>query len=290
MKSSPVFVTKSSGYLTEFSPEKLRSSLIRAGAGEAVADKIVHDIRARLYPSVSTRKIYRWAMSLLKKNTRPAAARYNLKNALMELGPSGFPFENYIAALFRFKGFKTRVGEIAHGLCVDHEIDVIAENETTLRFMECKYHNLRGVICDVKIPLYISARFRDVESYRERQGQNEKTGEGWIVTNTRFSNDALKFGNCAGLKLLGWDYPLKNSLRELIDQLRLYPVTCMTTLTQLEKQRLLHAGIVLCRELDGNENILAQNGFRAQRIAVILNECRALCTAQEITKQEEISA
>jgi hypothetical protein len=40
--------------------------------------------------------------------------------------------------------------------------------------------------------------------------------ECWIATNTRFSKDAVTYGNCAGLKLFSWDYPLKGGLKELV--------------------------------------------------------------------------
>lgn len=46
---------------------------------------------------------------------------------------------------------------------------------------------------------------------------------------------AIKYGSCAGLNLLSWDFPKGNSLREQIDASGLYPLTYLTTLSLNEK-------------------------------------------------------
>ena len=127
-----------------------------------------------------------------------------------------------------------------------HEIDVIAEKENNHIMIECKYHNLPGTICDVKIPLYINSRFKDVEaSWIQLPGHDKKFHQGWVVTNTRFTQDAIQYGTCAGLKLIGWDYPNGEGIRSKIDTLGLYPITCLTKLSKFEKQQLLEKRIVL---------------------------------------------
>ena len=68
---------------------------------------------------------------------------------------------------------------------------------------------------------------------------------GWVVTNTRFTEDALQYGNCCGLYLLSWDYPKNDGLKDRIDRLGLYPITVSTLLTNREKQFLLSRDIVL---------------------------------------------
>jgi Holliday junction resolvase len=273
-----VEITKASGEKSLFSPEKLLGSLLKSGAERQQADQIVDTITKELYPGVSTRKIYRKAFNLLKNSSRHLAARYNLKNAIMQLGPSGYPFERYIGEILKCQGYRVQVGQIVTGHCVNHEIDVIAEKGRHHFMIECKYHNQQGTISDVKIPLYIQSRFKDVEAHwKKLPGHSMKFHQGWVVTNTRFTEDAISYGTCSGLKLLGWDYPSKGSLKQTIDELGLYPVTCLTSLTIREKKALLQKNIVLCAEVYNDTTLLSSIDVSPARIATVLKESKELC-------------
>lgn len=278
MKKSSTLITKASGEVEPFKKDKLRLSLERSGADTDEIERIVQEISHRLHDGISTKKIYRIAFNLLKKGSRPIAARYHLKRAIMELGPSGYPFERFIGEILKHQGYSVKVGEIVKGKCVNHEIDVIAEKDHHHFMIECKYHNQPGIICNVKIPLYIQARFKDVEAaWLLLPGHVTKFHQGWVVTNTRFTSDAIQYGTCAELNLLGWDFPKKYSLKEQIDTLGLYPVTCLTTLTKIEKQQLLENNVVLCKEICDNQNHLNTIGIKASRIKLILEEGHQLC-------------
>ncbi len=264
--------------MSGFSDEKLKASLLRSGASEETAIRVLETVREHLYEGMPTKKVYRIAFNELKKTKRPVAARYKLKRAIMELGPSGFPFEKYIAEILKAQGYQVQTGQIVHGKCVKHEIDVIAEKDDTHFMIECKYHNQQGIPCDVKIPLYVQARFKDVESAWKLQPTHDtKFHQGWVATNTRFTADAIQYGTCAGLHLLGWNYPVKDNLKELIEKLRVYPITCLTTLSKFEKQQLLQKHIVLCKDIDNDHNILRQIGLKEERLAVVLQEVRGIC-------------
>lgn len=276
-----VIITKASGEEAIFSNDKLKQSLIHAGATQQLADAIVDEIRPRLYTGISTRKIYRFAFNMLRERSSHLAAKYHLKRGIMELGPSGYPFEKFISEILKYKGYTVSVGEIVKGKCVNHEIDVIAEQDHHHFMIECKYHNHPGTITDVKIPLYVQARFKDVEAaWVMLAGHASKFHQGWIVTNTRFTRDAIQYGTCAGLFLLGWDFPKKGSLKELIDNSGLYPLTCLTTLTKTEKAGLLGRGIVLCKDIVENENYLADVITKPNRMKSIVEEARQLCSAE----------
>ncbi|UKJ06725.1 restriction endonuclease [Solitalea lacus] len=277
MKSS-LLIEKASGEIVPFSAQKLGLSLKRAGASDAEINAIVDKVSSQLVNGSTTKEIYNIAFKLLKKQTNYTSAKYNLKQAIMQLGPSGFPFEKFLAELLKFQGFKTDLNVIIKGHCVNHEIDIIAEKDDKLFMIECKFHNQPGYICDVKIPLYIHSRFKDVEDQWER-GLNYKTkfNRGWVVTNTKFSSDAIEYGKCAGLYLLGWDYPQNESLRELIDKEGLYPVTCLTTLAGAEKTKLLEQGVILCKEICVDPSLLTKIGISRGRLQKILNESRGIC-------------
>jgi len=162
------YITKASGESVKFSEHKLISSLQRSGASKEQIASILNAIRNKLFEGISTKQIYKIAFNMLKENSKHIASKYHLKRAIMELGPSGYPFEHFIGEIFSYQGFSVKVGIIVKGQCVQHEIDVIAEKGNQLLMVECKYHNQQGIFCDVKIPLYINSRFIDVQTYWQK--------------------------------------------------------------------------------------------------------------------------
>lgn len=273
-----VEVLKANGDRVPFEKQKLLQSLLNSGAQAEEAKRIVGEVMDELYPGIPTKKIYRIAFSKLKDFSRHVAARYNLKRAIMQLGPSGYPFEKYIGAILKYQGYQVQVSKIIAGQCVNHEVDVIAEKDEQHFMIECKYHNQQGIFCDVKIPLYIQSRFKDVEGkWKQLPGHFNKFHQGWVVTNTRFTLDAVRYGECVGLKLLGWDYPQNASLKLIIDEMGLYPLTCLTSLTSKEKTELLHRDVVLCAEVCHNEDLLKNINIQSARIKNVMQEGRELC-------------
>tara|TARA_R110002124_G_scaffold104518_3_gene254671 strand:- start:430 stop:1281 length:852 start_codon:yes stop_codon:yes gene_type:complete len=278
MENQDIDIVKSSGKKVKFSLHKLSKSLKRTGADEDTINKILDKVRDELYQGISTKEIYNRAFVLLKKKNSYLASKYKLKKAIYELGPTGFPFEYFISAVLKNSGYITEVGKILQGKCVSHEVDVIAHknNETTI--IECKFHSQQGYNCNVKVPLYINSRYQDIKTHWDTNKKNNTIlTPGWVVTNTRFTEDAIKFGKCIGLYLLSWDYPENDGLKDRIDRLGLYPITTSTLLTNREKQFLLSREIVLCRDLIGDVFFLDHLGISESRKKRILEELEQLC-------------
>lgn len=275
MDQKNTFITKSNGESVSFSRDKLAKSLFRAGATQTLVNEIIESIESTLVPNQTTHIIYKKAFSLLRKKRRSYAARYKLKQAIMELGPSGFPFEKYIGELFRLHGFEISVSEIYQGACVSHEIDVIARKGQRLLLMECKFRNNPGYSCNVKVPLYIHSRFNDVVNNLNIRDQ--KQAECWILTNTRFTGDAIKYAECVGIRLMSWNYPEKNSLKDWIDRTGLHPITSLTSLTIAQKKLLLKEDIVLCKNIYNANELLISMGLKKKKIQQIQAEALALC-------------
>lgn len=275
--NNQVTVKKSSGESQIFSEEKLYQSLKNAGASEDIIHSIISEIRKDLYEGITTRSIYRKAFRLLRHNVHATAGRYSLKNAIMELGPTGYPFETYIGELMKRLGYEARTALIIPGKCVSHEVDVMAWNAQIKLMIECKYHNTPGKVCSVQVPMYIRSRFLDVESVWKTLPENQgKSFQGWVVTNTRFSDDAASFGKCMGLHLMGWDYPRHGSLKELIETTALFPVTAISGLNTKQKQMLIDHQIVLCSDLAANLPILEILGLPNRLIKNVTAEIMEL--------------
>lgn len=273
MEKSEFEVLKSSGEKVRFSLEKLHGSLKRSGADKKLIESIINIVRDELYQGISTKEIYNRAFALLKKEKSIFASKYKLKKAIYELGPTGFPFERFIAALLQYSGYEVKVGKILNGKCVSHEVDVIARKNSEYIIVECKFHGDEGNKCDVKIPLYIHSRYRDIVEHQKL----DTPTTGYVVTNTRFTSDAIAFGTCAGLYMLSWDYPKDHSLKDRIDRLGLYPITVSTLLSQREKQFLLSRDVVLFRQLEKDDFYLDHLGIGEARKARIMKEVDMLC-------------
>lgn len=276
-------ILKESGESQPFLPSKLKASLHRAGAESTLIDEITNEIESWLTDGTTTKQIYRRAFSLLSKKRRSTAARYSLKKAIMELGPSGFPFEHFIGQIFRLKGFDVLVGQTVNGKCVTHEVDVIASDNGNQHLVECKYHNSQGKYSSVQVPLYIRSRVNDIIETRQALPEYKNLQfHGWVVTNTRFTTDATNYAICSGLNLMSWDYPEKDSLKALTEKYRAFPVTALTQLTKAQKQHLLQKEIILCSELKDNPQELDVLQIPQARQKKIMMEVNELCNGQKI--------
>lgn len=272
-KDVNIKVRKGSGEYVDFDIEKLRSALARSGADIAQIESVLQRIRASLYEGITTKKIYQIAYSILRKKSYRSAGRYRLKKAILELGPTGYPFEKFVARLIESQGYQVSTGQIVEGKCVSHEIDVVAKKEEKQLMVECKFHHDNSSKSDVKVPLYIHSRFLDVEdSWRKVPENREMQFEGIVVTNSRFSEDAVKYASCIGLTLISWDYPTGNSLKDWIDSSGCHPLTSLQTLTKAEKQKLLEKGFVLCREIKNLPQLLSEIISDERRIYRVLKE------------------
>lgn len=276
------WVIKSTGEREQFSLSKLRRSLMRSGADQETIERIIDHILPELHDGMKTSQIYKHAYSILKKNKYPAAIRYSLRKAVMELGPSGFPFEKYVAEVMRGKGYSAQTGVTLPGFCVSHEVDVLMEKDNRHIFAECKFHNQQGIKTDVKVALYVHARFLDLQKahdVKEKIGEvaGPKIHEGWLVTNTKLTLDAIQYANCAGLNLIGWDYPEKGNLQDLILETGVHPLTFLSTLSQSDKNHLLEQGIVMCRELKNSPASLKSIGFSDEQIKNVVTEVDQVC-------------
>jgi phosphopantetheinyl transferase (holo-ACP synthase) len=271
-------IVKYSGDIVDFDPIKLKQSLLKSGANQEVVDSILQTIQKDIYEGISTKQIYKMAFALLKKVANSNAARYNLKEAIRLLGPAGFFFEKYIARLFASEDYETKTNLTLQGKCVSHEIDILVKKDEVISMIECKFHMGKDINSDVKVPMYILSRFNDLKDKKHTMfAGKESISKCWIVTNNRFTLDAIAFANCSGLNLLSWNYPENNNLKTKNDDNFLYPVTCLTTLTIAEKDKLLILDKILAKELINNSASLEKIGLSTNRIKNVLKEASELC-------------
>lgn len=215
---------------------------MRAGASKDTAKRIIKKIRGQIYRGMGTHDIYKMVLSALseEKDGKVLKQRYQLKDAIMKIGPAGYIFEDYVGEILKHSGFKIKNirGKI-RGECTIHEIDLIAFNENQRILVECKYHSKHGVYTGLKESLYTHARYLDTESYFDAE---------YLVCNTKVSTHAKKYAKCVGQHILSWKYPPDKSLEKIIEKNHLYPITILN-LSPKEVRIFLHNGIMLAKSI-----------------------------------------
>jgi len=275
----PFFIRKSSGKKEEFNIKKLHLSLCKSGADSKIIKQIIEEIKKQKLRS--TKAIHKLVTQILTKKAPSVAARYNLKRALMELGPAGYPFEQFVAHIFRAQNYETTTNQIISGNCIDHEIDITATKASRHFMIECKFHNRIGLKTNVKVILYTQARFEDVRTeWEQKPRHNHEFHRAWVVTNTRFTSQAIKYAKCMDIKLLGWKYPENQSIAQLIDSIGLHPITALTSLTKQQKRAFIKEGFVLCRDASKNIKLLKNFKFSSRQIKKLIKEAETVCLIQ----------
>lgn len=273
-------IVKTDGTIEPFDGIKLEASLRKAGATERTAERVRRTIESSIAPGVMSNEIYRRAFQMLRQDARDAAARYSLRRALFEFGPTGHPFEDFVAELFKKEGWLVEWRKDIPGKCVSHEVDVYATRGGERLAAELKYHNDPGYKTDIKVALYVKARFDDIWQC-DPKTQTCPVDHGMLITNTKFTSQAVQYANCAGLELLGWSYPHQGNLYDRIIANGLYPITALTTLRKSEKRLLIDQGIVTCEMLRERRDAMRQLSMSPERIGAVIAETETLCRPAE---------
>jgi hypothetical protein len=266
-----VQVIKATGDKEEFSEEKLRNSIKRAGINPSLSDKVISHVESKLYENIPTQEVYNHVKEFIGKEAPRTKLRYSLKQAIMDFGPTGYPFEDFVSEILKAKGYATQVRSVLMGKCVGHEVDVIAEKVNIEKLMiEAKFHNTNNIRTDVHVSLYTKARFDDLKD-------KYKFTNPWLFTNTKITSDALTYAQCVGMGVTSWSYPQDESLRDLVEKYKLYPVTLLPSLSQASLETLLINRIVLARDIYKKNAILDILGIQSDKKNRIIEEAKILC-------------
>lgn len=278
---SEIIITKSNGDQEVFDDSKLIRSLQRVQATELEIDRVLHHVRTRLRNGMTTRDIYSLAHNALasfqKKN--PKAIRYSLKQSIMQLGPSGFPFEQFVARVYVELGYTCQVGVMVQGNCIQHEVDILAYKGDEVICIEAKFHNEPYMKSDTKVALYVKARFDDLVGQKiSIDKKNKHITRGILITNTNFTDNAEKYVECTGgYDLISWNKPEKKGLLDYIQDYGLHPVTVIPELKKREITALLNQGVIVCSDIKKQKHVLTKIGIKHKRQHAIMETIDMLC-------------
>ena len=246
------FVINLKGEKEPFSSRKVFESARRAGASKQLAQKITNTIEREVCPGMKTSDIFKEIVRMLSQEDLKSAFKFNLKQAMRRLGPTGFPFEKYIGNIFSHLGYKVQNNQHLSGKCIqDYEIDLVAKGEKEIYIGECKYHSIGGQKVDLDVSLANYARFIDIQSNKnikklDLRGRELKS---ILITNTKFTTQAIQYSNCVGVELLGWKTPSKKGLESIIQEKGLYPITILPSFTRYFFQPFVDNKIMLAKSL-----------------------------------------
>lgn len=266
-----ISVLKANKSREEFSEQKVIDSIKRARIPENLQADVLNHVKSNIYDGIPTSEIFHHITEFLGGTTHPySRSRYSLKESIMLLGPTGYPFEDFIARLVELLGYKASVRQILSGKCITHEIDVLAEKDGQRAVIEAKFHNSPGIRSEVHVALYTKARFEDIKD-------KNKINEVWLVTNTKTTTDVNTYAQCVDMKVMSWSYPEGESLRDHVEKLRLYPVTMLTSLAQTHKVTLLSNHVVLCKDLLDNPSLIDILPLSKEEKEQTISEVKFIC-------------
>ena len=264
-------VLKADGKLEPFDEAKLRESIKRAGIPPEIQDQVLNHVKGKLYENIPTSEVYKHIEEFFgSSDDHFSISRYSLKKAIMEMGPTGFPFEIYISKILEAQGYKTQTNQIMLGKCVNHEVDVIATKDNEKVMVECKFHNKLGIKSDLHVALYTKARLNDLK-------EKQEFTKAMLVTNTKITVDALAYADCENIDVLAWSYPQGKGIRELVDEFKLYPVTQLSFLTLTQKQELLAKDVVLISQICKDPKILEQISIPENKREEVMKHAQEIC-------------
>ncbi len=275
-----ITVIKADGNREPFHTDKLRSSLRRAGATESEIEDIVAQTETVLYDGITTQEIYRLAFEMLRQSDAPIRARYSLRRALFGLGPTGFPFEDFLSRLFQAEGYTTQTRVILQGHCAEHELDVAAYKNDHSFVAEAKFHASPGVKSDLQVVLYSFARLHDLRSAKICNADICGITELMVVTNTKFTTTAEKYAACSGLTLLSWDYPKENNLHDRIQKAKIYPISVLQSISTTQKRALIDRGVIVCSDIIDKPHLLRHAHLSPKRMEQVIAEAESLTSGE----------
>jgi hypothetical protein len=269
----PVFVTKADGSRQIFDREKVVKTCLRMGVNRRIANNVAHAVEARVHDGMPTNKVLQLIFRLLRKHTPTIQHFLDLRKGL-SLMDSKPEFEKFVQTLLAHNGFEVTPNQIIKGRCVEHEVDAVARKDDVTYFVEAKHHSNYHTPTGLDESRIARAVLEDVtEGFA--LGKNEVQIErAMIVTNTRYSEHARRYGKCRDILQIGWSSPKTLALQNIIEEKKLYPLSCIKGLNRDVKMKLVNYGIVLMTQLveEKPAKIAEETGVSKENIQRIIKK------------------
>ena len=261
-----VFVTKADGSKQLYDRAKIIKTCLRMGATHRIAMEVADKIEDGMYQGISTKKILQMIARFMRKYKPGVRHFWDLRKGL-SLMSSKPEFEIFVRAVLSHDGFDVGANRLLRGKCVEHEVDAIAKKHGKTYFVEAKHHLSYHALTGLDESRIARAVLEDVTEGFELGKTDIRIDGAMIVTNTKFSKQAKRYGKCRGLLQIGWSTPENQSLQNMIDKDQLYPLSCLKGLRIENRNKLVNSGIVLMKQLfEENPSELAKKAVLKEAI------------------------
>jgi hypothetical protein len=241
-------VRKADGSVQLFDREKVVRTCLRMGATRQVAYEVAERVERRLHDGMSTAKILQMVFQLMRSYKPGVGNLFDLRKGL-SLMSSKPEFEVFVQALLARSGFEVNPNRLLIGKCVAHETDAIARKDGVTFFVEAKHHSRYHTPTGLDESRIARAVLEDVVEGFALGKSDLKIDRAMIVTNTRYSDQAVQYGNCRNILQIGWSSPIDHGLQSMIEGKNLLPLSCLRGLGMDARMRLAMSGIVLFEQM-----------------------------------------
>jgi hypothetical protein len=218
------------------------------GASREIAEEVAGRVERSLYDGMSTNKVLQLTVRLLR-GYRPVIRHFLDLRRGLSLMDSKPEFEVFVQVLLANSGFEVSPNMILSGRCVEHEVDAIAKRDGVTFFVEAKHHVNYHTLTGLDESRIARAILEDVSEGFELGSCSVKVDRAMIVTNTRYSEHARRYGRCRNIIQIGWNSPADLSLQSMIEENNLYPISCIRSLKRETRIKLVNKRIVFMKQL-----------------------------------------
>jgi len=260
------YVAKADGSRQLFDREKVAKTCLRMGLNRRIAYEVADEVEARIYDGIPTSQVLKLIFRLLRKRTPTIRHFLDLRKGL-SLMVSKPESEKFVQILLVHQGFEVSPNRVIIGKCVGHEIDAIARKNGITYFVEAKHHSNYHTPTGLDESRIARAVLEDVTEGFALGKSDVKIDRAMIVTNTRYSEHANRYGKCRDILQIGWSSPKMLALQNIIEEKKLYPLSCIKGLNSEIKMKLVISGIVLMKQLvEENPSKIAKNTRISRKI------------------------
>ena len=275
-----VYVTKADGTRQLFDREKVVRTCLRMGASRKIADDVAEKVESNLYDGISTSKILQMTFRLLRRYKPAIRHLLDLRKGL-SLMDSKPEFETFVQILLAHSGFEVTPNRLLTGRCVKHEVDAIARKDGVTYFVEAKHHVNYHTLTGLDESRIARAVLEDVTEGFELGKSSLKIDRAMIVTNTRYSEHASRYGKCRNILQIGWSSPTDLCLQNMVEVKNLYPLSCLRDMKRETKTKLVNSGIVLLKQLfeEKTSTLARRTGVPKETLKQIIEKAKTSIAA-----------
>jgi HJR/Mrr/RecB family endonuclease len=248
VNSLSVSVTKADGSTQLFDKAKVVKTCLRIGANRRIAVQIADEVESLIYEGIPTYKVLQITLKLLREHKPTIRHFLDLKKGLSVMN-SKPEFEKFVQLLLAHHGFETGPSQIIIGKCIGHEVDAVAKKDGVTYFVEAKHHSNYHTPTGLDESRIARAVLEDVAESFLLGKSTLKIDRAMIVTNTRYSEHAKRYGKCRNILQIGWSSQKELSLQNMIEEKKVYPISCIKGLSNQTRMKLVNSGIVLIKQL-----------------------------------------